>query len=234
MPGSFALSAKIRSTVAQELLVGITGICLVGFVLAHLAGNLLLFAGPEAFNGYAEKLASLGALLWVLRFGLLTAFILHVTLAAKLARANRQARAQRYEVYAYAGRKNLATRSMIYTGLTILLFLLLHLWDFTFGPRTGKITVVPMFGDAESLGLFGLVWNSFANPIHAILYIIAVSVVGLHLSHAISSVLVTLGILPDAATRHAEIAAKAIGILVAVGFASIPLYVLVRSHLFGA
>jgi succinate dehydrogenase / fumarate reductase cytochrome b subunit len=85
----------------------------------------------------------------------------------------------------------------------------------------------------ESMGLYGVVFNSFANPLRSLFYIIAVCGVGLHLSHAIASVLSTLGILTEKSTDKAELAAKVIGVIVAVGFSSIPLYVLLRAHVIG-
>lgn len=228
------LGSRLSTTVAKELIVGVTGVLLVAFILMHLMGNLLILLGPGAFNDYAAKLQSLGELVWIARIGLIVTFTAHISMAISLARANASARGgQRYEVEKTAGRKTAATRLMLFSGLFILFFVLFHVYDFTItGDRTGDRSFVEGMGTG-SMGLYGVVFNSFANPVRALFYIIAVCSVGLHLSHAISSVAVTLGFLADKSTDRAEFAAKAIGLLVAVGFSSIPIFVLIRAHVIG-
>jgi len=222
------------TTVGKELIVGVTGILLVLFIFGHLAGNLLILAGPDAFNAYAQQMLDLGPLLWVARIGLVAVFSAHIGMAIALAHAGSKARGtQRYEVEKSVGRKSAATRLMVISGATILAFLLFHVYDFTItGDREGDRSFVDGMGEA-SLGLYGVVFNSFANPVRSLFYIIAVCGVGLHLTHAIASVASTLGVLTEKNTAKAEMAAMAIGIIVAVGFSSIPLYVLLRAHVIG-
>lgn len=229
MSASAVLPKRLTSTVAQELAVAVTGVMLVLFILSHLSANLLIFLGPEWLNKYAESLHSLGPLLVVARAGLAATFLVHIGLAIKLARENRKARSQAYAVAATHGRKGPASRYMIYSGITIAGFLILHLTDFPLREHHGPASMI----NGEDAGLGGLVLNFLSNPLRAIIYIVAVSAVGLHLSHALSSVIVTLGFLTDKATARAETAAKAIGLLVALGFASIPVYVLLKAHVFG-
>ncbi len=233
MRSTQTLGGRLSTTVGKELIVGVTGILLVVFILGHLAGNLLLIAGPEAFNGYAEKLHSLGELIWLARIGLIVAFVAHISMAISLARASAAARGtQRYEVEKSVGRKTAATRLMIISGVTILAFVLFHVYDFTLtGDPEGDRSIINDISDTESMGLYGVVFNSFANPLRSIFYIIAVCGVGLHLSHAIASVLSTLGVLTEKSTDKAELAAKVIGAIVAVGFSSIPIYVLIRAQM---
>jgi succinate dehydrogenase / fumarate reductase cytochrome b subunit len=228
------LGSRFSTTVAKELIVGVTGVLLVGFILMHLMGNLLILIGPGAFNDYAEKLHNLGKLVWLARIGLIVTFVAHISMAISLARANAAARGgQRYEVEKTTGRKSAGTRLMLLSGIAILCFVLFHVYDFTItGDRTGDRSFVEGMGDA-SMGLYGVVFNSFANPVRSLFYIIAVCAVGLHLSHAIASVVVTLGFLADKSTDRAEFAAKAIGLIVALGFSSIPLYVFIRAHVIG-
>ncbi|MCA9450783.1 MAG: succinate dehydrogenase cytochrome b subunit, partial [Candidatus Omnitrophica bacterium] len=177
----------LQSSIIRKQIVAVTGLMLVGFLIAHLTGNFLLFAGPEAFNGYSKKLHDLGAILWVLRIGLLAAFLAHIYLAIQLTAENHSARKHRYAVSNQKGDGGFAKRSMIYTGLLVFLFVALHLYDFTFRSKTGDPTVISGVNEGESLGLFGLVWNSFLEPWHAGLYILAMIVLGLHLSHGIQS-----------------------------------------------
>jgi len=138
--------------------------------------------------------------------------------------------AGRYEVEKSAGRKNFATRLMTISGSVILIFVLLHVYDFTL---TGDPAGERSFLGEESFGLYGVVYQSFGDPVRSLLYIIAVCFVGIHLSHAIASVAVTLGFLTDKGTSKAEFAARAIGFIVAAGFTTIPLYVMFNTHVLG-
>jgi succinate dehydrogenase / fumarate reductase, cytochrome b subunit len=217
------------TTVARELLVAVSGVVLVLFLLAHLAGNFFIFWGPDAFNGYSRHLHALGVLLWMERLGLATAFVAHVAFTLWLALSNRAARDTRYAVHRRLGGTDLVKLTMLYTGIVVFVFVFLHLYDFAFSDQAGPRAVVA----GQSLGLYGLVWNSFANPVHSLLYILAMGAVGLHFSNAVSTIWVTLGMLTDAATAKANVAARVLGGLVAVGFSSIPIYVLATSFLRG-
>lgn len=223
------LRGRLRTTVGRELLAGVTGLALVGFILMHLAGNLLIYAGPEAINGYSKALHSLGELLWVARIGLIAAFVVHISAAVSLARASRSARAEGYESAVRSGPKTVASRLMLLSGLTLLFFLFFHLSDFTLAEPTAENASV----NGENLGLYGLVWNSFSNPIRVLFYLAAMACLGSHLTHALSSVWVTLGILRDKNTPNADLVARAVGLLVAVGFGSIPIYVFIKANFIG-
>ena len=120
---------------------------------------------------------------------------------------------------------------MLYTGILVFAFLVLHIADFALGDQTGPRSVADGLDKGKSLGLYGLVWNSFANPIHSLLYIVALCALGLHFSNAVSTIWVTLGVLPDKAMSMATCVAQVIGALIALGFISIPLYVLASTYL---
>lgn len=218
------------SAVALELWAAVAGVVLVLFVLAHLAGNFILFAGPEAYNAYSRQLHSLGVLLWGERLVLFAAFVAHASLTLWLFLENRVARGMAYAVPNSVGGTNFVKRTMAYTGMAIFVFVFLHLYDFTFRSKEGAVSVVPGLNSDQSLGLYGLVWNSFANPVHSALYVLAVWVVGLHLSNATSTIWVTLGVLTDSATAKANWFAVVLGVLVALGFSSVPLYILAVSY----
>jgi succinate dehydrogenase / fumarate reductase cytochrome b subunit len=209
--------------VARELLVAVSGVLLVLFILGHLAGNFILFRGPEAYNAYSRHLHDLGALLWVVRAGLLAAFVAHVTFTIQLALANRAARKTGYTVVTRLGNTDFVKLTMLYSGLLVLTL------ANTAGPRADVIAA----HGSQNLGIYGVVWNSFSNPIHAVLYILAMAAVGLHFSNAVSTIWVTLGVLSDAATARVNLAARVLGALIAVGFSSIPVYVLFATHLTG-
>ena len=185
-----AITSYCHSSIGRKQIVAITGLALILFLIGHLAGNLILFLGPEAYNAYAKKLAGLRPGLYAVEFALLWVFVIHIWVTALLVLENIRARQglSRYAQSRAVGERSWATRLMPYTGTYLLAFVIWHLVDFTFadhhGPRsfvlvtdsTGSLTNIY----SKSLGLYGVVWNSFADPIHSVLYIIAMMALGLH------------------------------------------------------
>ena len=170
------------STIQKKQIVGITGLAMVGFVLAHLSGNFLIYKGADAFNAYAKFLHDLGGLLWVMRLGILASFVLHIGFTINLVITNRKARVNRYYKYRnHRSESSLATQLMPLTGTIILIYIIFHLLDFTLAEKVGVI-------EGIDYGLYGLVVNTLSDPIHSILYIIAMASVGLHMFHAFQSV----------------------------------------------
>lgn len=228
------VSMLLRTSVFRKQLIALTGLAMVGFVIAHLSGNLLIFLGPEMFNHYADMLHHLPEIVWPMRIGLLAAIIIHIVLTIQLVRENKAARPRAYEVEQVKGDKKFATTAMIYTGLLLVFFIVLHLIDFTFANREGELSYV----DGESLSLFGLVWNKFSLEHggwwRVPVYIAAMISLGLHLSHAIQSVFQTLGANNTRYMPHIKKLSLALGILIAFAFASIPIYVLIMPEPMGA
>ena len=160
---------------------------MVGFVIAHLSGNFLIFKGPEAFNAYAKFLHDLGALLWAARIGLILAFVLHMGFTMNLVIQNKRARKNRYYKFKnHRSESSLAVQLMPFTGTVILAYIIFHLIDFSFAEKVGMLQGI-------DFGLYGLVVNTLGNPIHAAFYIISMIAVGLHLFHAFQSVFKRLG-----------------------------------------
>jgi len=200
--------------------VGITGLAMVGFVLAHLSGNFLIYKGAEAYNAYAQFLHDLGPILWVARIGLLAAFVLHIGFTMNLVITNKRARKDRYYKYQnHTNESSLATRLMPLTGTIILLYIIFHLLDFSLADKIGLI-------DGVDYGLFGLVVNTLGDPIHATLYIVAMISVGLHMYHAFQSVFQTFGVMSDTNKQKITAASKILGVLITVAYSSIPIYIL--------
>ncbi len=223
----------LSTSVFKKQIVAITSIFLVLYIIGHLAGNLLIFAGPEAFNAYAEKLHDLGGLLWVARIVLLAAFVLHVYFTIKLAQENRKAGLGRYAVANPKGDWPFARRTMIYTGLLVFFFFFVHLNDFTFADAEGEHSVVMTSNGEANLGLYGLVWNSFLDPFRAVFYVLAVFATGFHLSHGVQSLFQSLGLDHPRYTPTIRRLSVIIGAIVAVGFALIPVYVIIRHLITG-
>jgi len=190
-----------------------TGLMLCGFLIVHLAGNMLLFVGPEAFNAYAEKLTSNKFLLIPAEIVLFSIFGTHIYLAIKLTIENRNARGGvRYAVNAQAGEMSFATRTMPITGMSILIFLVIHLVNFKFADHSGD------------LGLYGVIQDHFQNIVWVLYYIISVALLGLHIGHGLQSVFKTYGL--NHSNYNDIIKNLSIGYaaLIFVGFSSIPLY----------
>jgi len=212
----------LRTSVGRKLLVGVAGLALGVFVVVHLLGNLLVFKGQKAMNEYSFWLNSHPAI-WILRAGLLAALVAHVQMGTMLTLRNRAARPQRYRIQSTV-QADPATRHMMLTGVLIFTFIVYHLLHLTFG-------VVPpnVHGAVDPDGLadvYTSVVLSFHNPWVAGAYVLAIGALGLHLSHASLSVLQTIGFHHESYERVTTLAARAIVLLLVLGFWSIPISIL--------
>lgn len=181
-----------RSSIGGKVTMAITGLLLFGFVVAHLLGNLQLLAGPQAINAYAQFLHERGALLWAARIGLLAVFVLHIVTAIRLARANRTARPVAYAKEDTV-QATFASRSMVFSGLSLLVFVVYHLLHFTLG-----VTNPEHFArkglNAGGHDVYAMVTTSFGVPAIAIAYAAFQIVLFLHLRHGIQSLAQSLGL----------------------------------------
>jgi len=181
-------SRPFTSSVGTKLLVGITGLFLFIYLLVHIAGNLVVFAGPTTFNQYAGALAA-NPLIIVIEVVLLLGFLTHVVKAVSMTLRNRKARPVAYAVKKPAGgksRKSFASTTMILSGIWLLVFLVLHVYGFKFAPA-------PMTPDGHR-DLYALEMGYFANPAVVAFYVLTMVVVGTHLFHGISSAFQSLGL----------------------------------------
>ena len=212
------------SSICKKQIVALTGLGLVLFVISHLAGNLFIYGGQEAFNAYAAKMESFGLVLKCAEYGLLFVFLIHVFLTASLVLENIKARGglKRYAVDQAVGDRSWATRLMPYSGTYIFIFVVSHLFDFAFADDEG----VRSFIAGKSAGIYGIVVNSFANPLHSVFYIVAICCLGLHLSHGVESIFQTLGYNRSRFVQAATLLSRCISLLIVFGFCSIPVYVL--------
>ena len=214
----------LTSSIGKKVTMAVTGLLLIGFIIGHLSGNLLMFAGQDKINDYAAFLQSIPGPLWVARIGLLVAFVLHVVTAAQLAREKRQARPEKY-AYKNTVQASVASRSMGISGSFILLFVIGHLLHFTWGviyPEYAHMT------DAQGRhDVYNMVVMGFSQPIVTIPYLIALLLLGTHLSHAISSVFQTLGFNHPKYTPLIEKIGPALAVIITIGYIAIPLSVLV-------
>jgi len=183
------------STVAKKIFLAITGLCLAGFVSVHLAGNLLLLIGPGPFNLYAHKLVSMGVLLYAAEAILVSIFVIHLALALYTQISNWRARPGSYLKSKGQGtpsRMTISSRSMIWTGLVIITFTVIHVITFKYGPgiSEGYYTMT----DGEKIrDLYRLVAESFQKEYYVFPYLAVMVILGFHLKHAVWSGIHSLG-----------------------------------------
>ncbi len=222
--GSYAVSS-----IGKKVTMALSGLALVGFLVTHLSGNLLLYKGDDgrAFELYAQKLHDLGPLLLVAEFGLIALFGAHIFLAARTTLENRRARTSRYAVATNHGERTFASSSMPITGLVILLFLIVHLINFRFDSAF-KDKFAHGEGAVEGVGSANMVWSQLAGPVEALLYLVGVIALTIHLVHAIPSALQTLGVSHPHLNPWLRKLGIGLALLLGLGFASLPVAALVR------
>lgn len=204
-----------RSAIGKKVVMAVTGIIGIGFVIAHVAGNLLVYRGAAALNGYSHFLHSTGELLWVARIVLIAALIGHVLAAYSLTRMNHAARPHDY-VRREPQVSTLASRVMRWGGVLLLVFIVLHILHFT----TGTLRPAGTFAEGD---VYANMVSSFHIWWVTLFYLIAMVFLGLHLYHGAWSSVRTLGVTGDSAYPLHRRAAAAIAALVWLGFTLIPL-----------
>ena len=210
------------TSLGSKALVALSGIGLAGFVLFHMLGNLQVFQGAEAINSYAAFLRNMPILLWTARLGLLGIVLLHIGLSMRLALRNRRARSMGYAVREYR-QASIASRTMALTGSLLLLFIVFHLLHLTAGVIEGSLTdQLDIRGQRD---VFGKVIHAFQNPWYVVVYLAGQVVLGLHLSHALTSSLQTLGLEHPIFDRLFRGAGPAVAVLVVAGNVAIILAV---------
>lgn len=213
-----------RTTVMQKAVVAVTGLVMVLFLIAHLSGNLLVFAGPEAINKYAVGLRDIGALLWIARIILLLSVVLHVYFTIRLRSLSDAARPIKYRQQHYEA-STFASRTMLLSGLVIFSYVAFHLAHFTWGKIYPEYYAATYFLDGRGPvhDVYSMVIRSFQEWWISALYIIAVTFVMIHLLHATQSALQTLGIYHRRYVQPIRTATRVLAIVLWIGYVSIPL-----------
>jgi len=215
MNGSF-LCRFTRSNIGLKVLMALTGVILAGFVLAHVSGNLLVFAGEAKMNAYAHMLKSNAGVLWGARAVLLGSVLIHIVSAIRLVKRRSDARPVGYGVKEPHG-STYAARTMFWSGPFLALFIVYHLLHFTVGAAHPKFD--------EQNAYQNVVVGFSSLPVVAV-YLLAMTCLCLHLSHGVWSLLQTLGINRPNWERALRRLAILYGVAVCAGFISIPLAVL--------
>jgi succinate dehydrogenase / fumarate reductase cytochrome b subunit len=215
-----------RSTIGKKAIMAVTGLLLVLFVIGHMAGNLQVFIGPAKMNAYAAFLKSLGELLWLVRIGLLLALVLHVLMAWQLTRIKRTARPIDYTMREPQV-STLASRTMRWGGVLLLVFIVFHILHFTTGtifpPSKRPDAVHPGFSATD---VYGNVVSTFQVPWVVAFYVVAMLFLMLHLFHGAWSSVRTLGLVKPSRTPLQRRVATAVALVVWLGFTAVPVAVL--------
>ncbi|NBX01442.1 succinate:quinone oxidoreductase [bacterium] len=218
MPESSCSPCCQPASIGKKIIMALTGLVLAGFVLGHMSGNLLMFKGPQAINAYAEWLHSHPGALWIARFILILSVIGHIWTGILLTLENRAARAGGPAIDA-TRRASISSRTMPYSGIVILAFLGFHLLHYTFRK-------VALGGKDFGEDVYAMVVFGFSSPAVSVFYIVSMLLLCLHLSHGVSSVFQTLGLRNERWRGRVDLIATAYGWIIALGFISIPLAVL--------
>ena len=207
------------SSIGKKQIMAVTGLGLIGFTVAHLLGNFLLFLGPDAFNLYGHTLTS-NPLIYVAEAGLVAMFVTHLALAAVTTIQNRNARPVNYLVKRSTGRgETFASKTMGYTGVIIFIFLVLHLINFKYGAE--YMTTVD---GVEMRDLFRLLVEYFSNPLYVAWYCFAMVALGIHTSHGFQSSAQSWGLNHPKYTPIIKITGILYAVFVTVGFSACAIF----------
>jgi len=208
------LTTTLGTSIGKKLMMAATGLSFIGFLVVHLAGNLTLYGGADAFNSYAEHLHALGPLLGVAEFVLLGLFLIHVLSGLILFWQNFNSRPSRYAVNRNPGGKTIGSATMPYTGFLILLFILFHLTNFS-----------RFFVDQAGTTIFQIVSSAFQNPVYVGLYVLAMVTVALHVSHGFWSLFQTFGLNHPKYMPAINAGGLILSLVFGLGFGFLPIYI---------
>ena len=204
----------LNSSIGRKYVMAITGLSLTLFLLVHMAGNLTLYFGADAFNEYAHLIES-NPLLPLAEIGLFVLFVVHIVFAVFLTTKNKTSRTDKYRSELGMGAKSLASTTMWITGPLLLVFLLIHLWDFRISKE---------FIDPSEYDLAAMVIARFKSPIGFGIYSLSMVVLGFHMWHAFQSAFQTLGMAHPRYRGLIKLTGRGIAVLLVVGFGGIPCY----------
>ncbi len=220
-----------RSTVGKKIAMAVSGIVLVLFVLGHMAGNLKIFAGIDPATGdykiddYGRFLRSMGSemlghevALWLVRAVLLACIIIHAASGISLAIINKRAKPAGYAQTAYRS-ANAASRTMVYGGSFLVLFIIFHILHFTTGTLHFK-------GFIEGQ-VYANVYAGFTDPLVAGFYVLSMLLLSMHLYHGTWSMFQTLGVDAPQWNKGLKSVAKVLAVVLFVGFSAVPVSVVI-------
>ncbi len=206
------MSGLTSSSLGRKIVMSLSGFFLITFLLVHLGVNLTLFAGADIFNAASHFMAT-NPLIQVMQYVLAAGFIIHIIMGIRLELKNRASRPIKYAKNNAAANSGWASRNMIYTGVLILLFLVLHLKDFFVKIKFGEV-----HDDYQ------LVTELFKNPIYVLIYVIAFILLGIHLSHGFQSAFTSIGARAPKYLKCVKNLGMAFSYIIALGFSIIAIF----------
>jgi succinate dehydrogenase / fumarate reductase cytochrome b subunit len=210
------LTRTFSSSIGKKQIMAVTGLGFCLFVLIHLLGNLTIYGGKGSFLSYVERLHSLGSLVTLTELGLAVFAVLHIAIGLLLFVQNLQARPVRYAIQKRAGGRTIGSITAPYTGLLILVFIIIHLLKFRFVDKT-------------TTNDFIILSETFARIGYVLFYLVGVVVLAVHVSHGFWSGFQTIGLNHPKYMPFIQRFGIFFSIALGVGFASIPLYILSTS-----
>lgn len=210
-----------KSSIGKKFMMAITGSFLLIFLIIHLVGNVTLFFGPNAFNAYVSTLDVVKPLIRVIELVLLAAFVIHIFNGLKLWLENKRAKGVEYKVSGSSENSSLFSRTMALTGSIVFIFLVTHLGTFFW-----RFNVHDPMGFASNHQYYDIVVYFFGLWWYAVLYVIAMIFLGYHLNHGFQSAFQTFGWNHNRYTPIIKKIGTIYAIIMAAGFASMPLYFL--------
>ncbi len=218
------IGAFYRSSIGKKWIVALTGLCLIGYVIGHLIGNLQIFIGRDQINNYAVKLHELGPLLWGVRIFLLGAFVLHIVTTIWLTIENREARDHNYHDKKSVASTS-ASRTMMISGFIVLSFVIYHLLHFTLQLTNPEYKTLKHAGHPD---VYSMIITGFQNPFITFFYLLGVFLLCLHLSHGFQSIMQTLGLNSSKISSLISNGGRILAWAIFAGYASIPIAVLLN------
>ncbi|MCM2264060.1 MAG: succinate dehydrogenase cytochrome b subunit [Desulfuromonadales bacterium] len=213
-----------QSSVGRKIIMAVTGAMLFAFVCVHLLGNSSLFFGSAAINAYAQKLHSLGPVVWIFRLVMLGLFAVHIIFGVQLTLENKAATPDK-NVQVKRLKTGFAAETMVISGLALAIFVVYHLLHFTVRVTNPEI-YVPIEGGKGMVDVFIMVTHGFQQLLPVMIYSIAMLLLFLHVSHGFQSLFQTIGLSNDRTLPVMGNLSKLVGAVLLVGYVSIPLLIL--------
>jgi succinate dehydrogenase / fumarate reductase cytochrome b subunit len=213
------LKSFLASSIGKKFLMAVTGSFLILFLIIHLIGNITLFFGPEAFNGYVKALDTIKPLIRVIELVLLLAFVLHIFNGVRLWLENKKARPFGYKINGTPNNTNIFSRTMFISGSIIFIFLVLHLGTFFW-----RFNINDPMNLASQHQYYDIVTHFFQYWWYVAIYVFAMVLLGFHLNHGFQSAFQTFGWNNKKYTPLIKKLGTLYAIIMAAGFASIPIY----------
>jgi succinate dehydrogenase / fumarate reductase cytochrome b subunit len=211
------------SAIGKKAVMAVSGLIMLVFLLFHMLGNLKIFFGPTDFNGYAAWLRTIGEpalhhgwFLWIQRVALLVALVAHITAAAQLSKRDLRARPVRYQ-HGQRAKATFATRTMRWGGVILALFIVWHILDLTVG-----IANQDFKADQPYHNIVADFQVSWVN----VIYLVAVTMVGIHINHGFWSAAQTLGVNRPTRDKAIKTLGSTLAVVITAGFAMVPIGVM--------